>query len=42
MRPKIRKSLKNKQIAKNRSGLAGGQWWVSRGTKYPIFAINGL
>nr|DAE17212.1 MAG TPA: hypothetical protein [Siphoviridae sp. ctbvd11] len=42
MRPKIRKSLKNKQIAKNRSGLAVGQWWVSSGARNAIFAINGL
>ena len=38
MRPKIRKSLKNNQIAKNRSGLAVGQWWVSSGAKSPIFS----
>nr|DAG66461.1 MAG TPA: hypothetical protein [Caudoviricetes sp.] len=34
--------LKNKQIAKNRSGLAGGQWWGSSGTKSLVFSINGL
>nr|DAO96469.1 MAG TPA: hypothetical protein [Caudoviricetes sp.] len=42
MIPKIRKSLKNKQIAKNRSGLAVGQWWVSSGAKSSIFFIRGL
>ncbi len=42
MRPRLRKSLKTKQIEKNRSGLAVGQWCGSRGTKYAIFIIRGL
>ena len=42
MRPRNSKLLKNKQIAKNRSGLAVGQWCGSRGTKYAIFIISGL
>ena len=42
MRPRNSKLLKNKQIAKNRCGLAVGQWCGSKGTKYAVLAIRGL
>lgn len=42
MRPRYSKLLKNKQIAKNSSGQAVGQWCGSRGTISPVFSINGL
>nr|DAF96644.1 MAG TPA: Late transcription unit A [Siphoviridae sp. ctfrT39]DAG03866.1 MAG TPA: Late transcription unit A [Siphoviridae sp. ct0vA12] len=42
MRPRNSKLLKNKQIAKNSSGQAVGQWCGSRGTISPVFSINGL